>query len=108
MSTKFATIIFDQSEKWLDKQREIDGYTVDGFKVENIHGKTAKIVFLYWKIPREYGDMRAYELPKNVRKAAWVKIIRKNKRITFENGKLIISICGLKYQIGTYTEILKE
>lgn len=108
MSTKFATIIFDQSEKWLDKQREIDSYTVDGFKVENIHGKTAKIVFLYWRIPREYENMRMYELPQNVRNAAWVKIIRKNKRITFENGKLIISICGLKYQIGTYTEVLKE
>lgn len=108
MSTKFATIIFDQSEKWLDKQREIDGYMVDGFKVENIHGKTAEIVFLYWEIPMEYEHMRMYELPQSVRNAAWKKIIRKNKRITFENGKLIISICGLKYQIGTYAEILKE
>lgn len=52
--------------------------------------------------------MRMYELPQSVRNAAWVKVIRRNKRITFENGKLIISICGLKYQIGTYTEILKE
>lgn len=108
MSTKLATINFDQSEKWLDKQREIDGYTVDGFKVENIHGKTAEIIFLYWKIPRECEHMRMYELPQSVRKSAWIKIIRKNKRITFENGKLIISICGLKYQIGTYTEISKE
>lgn len=108
MSTKFATIIFDQSEKWLDKQREIDGYTVDGFKVENIHGKTAEIVFLNWKIPNEYEHMRMYKLPQSVRNAAWKKIIRKNKRIIFENGKLIISICGLKYQIGTYAEILKE
>lgn len=108
MSTKFANVIFDQSEKWLDKQREIDGYTVDGFKVENIRSKTAEIIFLYWKIPREYEHMRAYELPKNVRDTARVKVIRKNKRIIFENGKLIISICGLKYQIGTYTEILKE
>lgn len=108
MSTKFANVIFDQSEKWLDKQREIDGYTVDGFRVENIRGKTAEIIFLYWKIPIEYEHMRAYELPKNVRDTAWVNVIRKNKRIIFENGKLIISICGLKYQIGTYTEILKE
>lgn len=108
MSTKFATLTFDRSEKWLDKQREIDGYMVDGFKVENIRGKTAEIIFLYWKIPREYEHMRVYELPKNVRDTAWVKVIRRNKRITFENGKLIISICGLKYQIGTYTEISKE
>lgn len=108
MSTKFITITLDQSEKWLDKQRQIDGYTVDGFRVKNIHGKTAKIIFLDWKIPNEYEHMRVHELPQSVREAAWVKVISKNKRITFADGKLIISIYGLKYQIGTYTEISKE
>lgn len=49
MSTKFATLTFDRSEKWLDKQREIDGYMVDGFKVENIRGKTAEIIFFIGK-----------------------------------------------------------
>ena len=79
----------DRSEKWLDKQREIDGYTVDGFTVDYpFRGKSVEATFFKWE------------------NQSYFKIISKLKRMQFVDGKVIIAICGQKYCIGTYREEL--
>ena len=77
----------DKSEKWLDKQREIDGYSVDGFTVDYpFRGKSVEATFFKWK------------------DQSYFKIISKLKRMQFIDGKVIISVFGQKYCIGTYRD----
>lgn len=98
-------VTLDKSEKWLDKQREIDGYTVDGFNVvSDFMGKSVEVVFFRWEKPIGYENKCAYEIPMEVRSSCYLKVISKVKRMQFVDGRVIISICGHKYCIGTYTE----
>lgn len=76
----------DFDEKWIDKQREIDGYMVDAFRLASLKNHTAEIIFLKWNDDRTF-----------------TKVIRKNKRVSFADGKTIIVLYGLKYCIGTYS-----
>lgn len=95
----------DLSEKWLDKQREIDGYTVDGFTAHYpFRGKSVEITYFKWVKPAGYEDFLACEIPQEIRAQCYMRVISKLKRMQFENGKVIISICGQKYCIGTYKE----
>lgn len=75
----------DFEEKYLDKQREIDGYTVDAFRLVSLKNHTAEIILLKWN------DNRTF-----------TKVILKNKRVSFTDGKAIIILYGFKYCIGTY------
>lgn len=102
-------ITLNSSEKWLDKQREIDGYSVDGFyTMPNITGKSVEVVFFKWQVPTGYENKCAYEIPTEIRSQCYVKMMTKVKRMQFVDGKVVISICGKKYWIGTYTENEKE
>ena len=101
----FATL--DVSEKWLDKQREIDGYSVDGFIViPCFRGKSVEITFFRFVMRLEYENKCSYERPTEIRSQCYMKIISKLKRCSFVDGKVIISISGQKYCIGTYREEL--
>ena len=98
----FATL--DKSEKWLDKQREIDGYSVDGFTVTPcFRGKSVEITFFRFVKPSGYENKCSYEIPTEIQSQCYMKIISKLKRCSFVDGKVIISIGGQKYCIGTYT-----
>ena len=102
-------ITLHSSKIWLDKQREIDGYTVDGFyTMPNITGKSVEVVFFNWQAPNGYENKCAYEIPTEIRSQCYVKMITKVKRMQFVDGKVVISVCGKKYWIGTYTENEKE
>jgi hypothetical protein len=93
----------DKSEKWLDKQREIAGYTVDGFTVDYpFKGKSVEVTFFKWVKPSGYENKCSYEIPTEIRSQCYMKIISKLKRCSFVDGKVIISISGQKYCIGTY------
>lgn len=95
----------DLSEKWLDKQREIDGYTVDGFTVAYpFRGKSVEATFFKWVQPTGYEDCLGYEIPQEVKSQCYMKVVSKLKRMQFVDGKVIISISGQKYCIGTYRE----
>lgn len=101
----FATL--DVSEKWLDKQREIDGYSVDGFTViPCFRGKSVEITFFRFVKPLGYENKCSYEIPTEIRSQCYMKIISKLKKCSFVDGKVIISISGQKYCIGTYREEL--
>lgn len=105
MITKLYKILPDYTEKWLDKVLTIEGYNVDAFRLSNIYKSTAEIFFLRREVPAEYSYTPAYKLPEHIRNNAFLKIIQKNKRITFVDGEMIISINGLKYCIGKYKEV---
>lgn len=85
----------DKSRKWLDKRREIDGYSVDGFTVDYpFRGKSVETTFFKY-----IGLQEDNSLP-------YIKVVQKLKRMQFVDGKVIISISGQKYCIGTYREEL--
>lgn len=105
MATVFYKITPDYTEKWLDKALIIDSYAVDAFRLTDTYGHTAEITFLKWEVPTEYNSMLAYELPEHIRNNALKKVIKKNKRIIFADGNMIISVNGLKYCIGKYVEV---
>lgn len=95
----------DLSEKWLDKQREVDGYTVDGFTAHYpFRGKSVEITYFKWVKPTGYEDCCSYEIPQEIRSQCYMRVVSKLKRMQFEKGKVIISIFGQKYVIGTYEE----
>lgn len=97
-------VTLDLTEKWLDKQREIDGYSVDGFTVAYpFRGKSVEATFFRYVKPSGYENKCSYEIPMEIRSQCYMKIISKLKRCSFVDGKVIISICGQKYCIGTYT-----
>lgn len=97
-------ITLHNSEIWLDKQREIDGYSVDGFIViPCFRGKSIEITFFRFVKPSGYENKCSYEIPTEIRSQCYVKVINKLKRCSFVDGKVIISISGQKYCIGTYT-----
>ena len=103
--TKLLFVTLDLSEKWLDKQREIDGYTVDGFTVAYpISGKSVEVTFFKWEKPIGYEDKCSYEITPELRSSCYMKVITKLKRMQFIDGKVIISVCGQKYCIRTYKE----
>lgn len=85
----------DKSRKWLDKRREIDGYSVDGFTVDYpFRGKSVKTTFFKYIGLQEDNS------------SPCIKVVQKLKRMQFVDGKVIISISGQKYCIGTYREEL--
>ena len=99
----------DKSEKWLDKQREIAGYTVDGFTVDYpFKGKSVEVTFFKWEKPLGYENKCNYEIPQKIRSQCYIKVLRKNKRMQFADGKVIISVCGQKYCVGNYTKVLDK
>lgn len=108
MATVFYKIAPDYTEKWLDKALIIDGYTVDAFRLTDTYRHTAEITFLKWEVPTEYNFILACDLPERIKNNAFKKVIKKNKRITFIDGNMIISVNGLKYCIGKYEEVHNE
>ena len=95
-------IILDKSEKWLDKCREIednDGWkrSVDSFKVNDMSGRSVNIIF------RKVCDVEFSE-QENRRIYKSMPIMEKRKKVNYIDGKMIISICGQNYQIGTYED----
>lgn len=98
----------DKSEKWLDKQREVAEYTVDGFTVDCFKGKSVEITFFKWGKPLGYENKCNCEIPQAIRSQRYIKVLRKNKRMQFADGKVFISVCGQKYCIGNYTKVLDK
>ena len=72
--TKLLFVTLDLSEKWLDKQREIDGYTVDGFTVAYpISGKSVEVTFFKWEKPIGYEDKCSYEITPELRSSCYFR-----------------------------------
>lgn len=96
-------ITLDKSEKWLDKCREIEDNNgwkrhVDSFKVNGMCGKYIDICFkrVYHEEYNEHENRRIYQT---------MPIMQKREKVNYIDGKMIINICGLNYQIGTYEDI---
>jgi len=98
---KFIKVNIDKSEKWLDKQRTMtdnDGWKrqIDSFIVTGITGTYANILF------RRVCDVE-YSEKENRRIYKTIGMFEKRKKVTYTpDGKMIINICGVDYQIGTY------
>lgn len=92
-------IDLDKTEKWIDKRRYIDPGYADCFRLVNLSksGKTAEILWL------EADEIGRTETRRPI--FNYIKLKTENKRIIYADGKMIISVFGLKYQIGTYTEL---
>lgn len=96
------TITLDKTDKYLDKQRQIednDGWkrTVDGFYVHGMSKNSVNIIFFKLVPIAETENMKWQQM----------KIMDKTKRVKYIDGKMTISICGFEYQVGTYTESLQ-
>lgn len=110
---KKIMVELDFSEKWLDKQRELecsDGFKrpIDGFRVEEISktGKTVEVAMFQWKKPEGYENfLCACDLPVNVRKRGFVWMTTLKKRINYVGDSMEISIAGQRYRIGTFKEV---
>ena len=94
---------------WLNKQIEIDGYTVDGFTVDHLQpitGKRIEVVFFKYQRPEGYEHILCEcDLPREVRERGYIKVIGKNKMMQFNKGVVCVSVNGIKYPIGNYEEI---
>lgn len=91
---KAINVTLDKSERFLDKQRDIennDGIkrTVDAFRVVSMAGKSVNVMFI---------GACAY--------VGRIPIMEKLKRVKYINGEMIINICGEDYCIGHYTEVV--
>lgn len=91
------TVTLDKSDKYLDKQRQIednDGWkrTVDGFYVHGMSKNSVNIIFFKLVPIAETENMKWQQM----------KIMDKTKRVKYIDGKMVISISGFEYQVGTY------
>lgn len=94
---------------WLNKQIEIDGYTVDGFSVDCnqlINGKKIEVVFFRYQRPEGYEHILCEcDLPREVAECCYIKVIGKNKMMQFNKGVVCVSVSGIEYPIGNYKEV---
>lgn len=92
--TQFIKVNLDKSEKWLDKRRTItdnDGWKreIDSFKVTGTGGTYVYVQFRK-SLGAKYFDQT-------------FGMFEKRKKVTYTpDGKMIINICGVDYQVGTY------
>lgn len=95
--TQFIRVHLDESEKWLDKRRTMtDNYgckrEIDSFKVTST-GSTYFCVQFRKSLGAEFSNKT-------------IGMFEKRKKVTYTpNGKMIINICGVDYQIGTYENV---
>lgn len=90
------TVTLDTTDKYLDTQRQIednDGWkrTVDGFYVHSMKKTSVNVIFFKLMPIAETGG-----------KWQKAKIMDKTKRVKYIDGKMVISISGFEYQVGTY------
>lgn len=110
---KEIMVELDYSEKWLDKQRELecsDGFKrpIDGFTVKEISktGKTVEIQYFKWEKPEGYDNILcACDLPEEARKHGYIRISTVSKRVNYVGDSMEISIAGQRYRIGTFKEV---
>lgn len=90
-------VTLDKSDKWLDKRRKLtdpDGWKrdIDAFYVLGMSGgKSVDVMFCKALFAGGY-----YKL---------IKYFKQRKKVTYTDGKMIITICGIKYQVGNYEEV---
>jgi hypothetical protein len=90
-------VTLDKSDKWLDKRRKMtdpDGWKrdIDAFYVLGMSGgKSVDVMFCKAAFEEGY-----YKL---------IRYFKQRKKVTYTDGKMIITICGIKYQVGNYEEV---
>lgn len=100
-------VALDKSDKWLDKRRKLtdpDGWKrdIDAFYVLGMSGgKSVDVMFCKAAFAEGYEDNSSpryglYEL---------IRYFKQRKKVTYTDGKMIITICGIKYQVGNYEEV---
>jgi hypothetical protein len=90
-------VTLDKSDKWLDKRRKLtdpDGWErdIDAFYVLGMSGgKSVDVMFCKAAFVERY-----YKL---------IRYFKQRKKVIYTDGKMIITICGIKYQVGNYEEV---
>lgn len=99
--TQFIKVNLDKSEKWLDKRRTMtdnDGWKrdIDSFKVTGTGGN-----YVYVQFRKSLGAEYSEEEQRRIYKT--IGMFEKRKKVKYTaDGKMIINICGVDYQVGTY------
>lgn len=93
-------VYLDKSEKWLDKQRTMtdnDGLKreIDSFIVTGIGGTSVYVQFRKC-VDVEFSEKEQRRIYKTI------GMFEKRKRVKYADGKMIINISGIDYQVGTY------
>lgn len=91
-------VVLDESYKFLDKRRNLtdpDGWKrdIDAFKVTGMCGKSVDVMFCKVVSITHYGQYK------------FINYFTQRKKVTYTDGKMIITICGIKYQVGNYEEV---
>ena len=101
--TEFIKVHLDESEKWLDKRRTMtdnDGWKreIDSFRVTGVGGTCVYVQF------RKCVDVE--DSKKEQRRIyKTIGMFEKRKKVKYADGKMIINISGLDYQVGTYENV---
>lgn len=97
-------VVLDKSYKFLDKRRSLtdpDGWKrdIDAFHVTGMCGKSVNVMFC--KVVSEHEDITR----PHYGQYKFINYFTQRKKVTYTDGKMIITICGIKYQVGNYEEV---